>query len=149
MTPQLEIDTHIPREESVKLEESPRTPPMSRASMRFLDASQRTPPPTQQPEPRSTPTHIEQLQPFVFEPQYVTTIRSYDDREQLLDPNMFTPVFFRLIVLMYRGLWRHGHFRILLGKGRRIFLGWEGAFGCFCRCMVWRGHGASSDRLKP
>jgi len=91
MTPQLEIDTHIPREESVKLEESPRTPPMSRASMRFLDASQRTPPPTQQPEPRSMPTHIEQLQPYVFEPQYVTTTRTYDDREQLLDPNMFTP----------------------------------------------------------
>lgn len=121
MTPQLEIDTHIPREESVKLEESPRTPPMSRASMRFLDASQRTPPPTQQPEPRSMPTHIEQLQPYVFEPQYVTTTRTYDDREQLLDPNMFTPVL-HLMVLTFRGLWKHGHFRILLGKGRRIFL---------------------------
>jgi len=89
MTPQL-------RAESVKIEDSPRTPPISRASMRFMEASQKTPPPTQQTEPRATSAQLEQLPQYVLEPQYVATTqyvttRNYDEREQLLDPNMFTP----------------------------------------------------------
>jgi len=84
MTPQNE------RAESIKLEDSPRTPPLSRQSMRFIEDSQKTPPPSSQPEQRTISTHIEQL-PYVFEPEYVTTTRHFDEREPLLDPNMFTP----------------------------------------------------------
>jgi hypothetical protein len=104
----LTIDHHSDllrsRPESIKLENSPKTPPLSLQSQTFLTASQtqrsppRSMPPLDQHEQTSTIINLDHLPPyqdynFTINYSATTPLRpQYEDRDQTFDPSIFSQV---------------------------------------------------------
>jgi hypothetical protein len=89
------VTPHIDRAESVKLENSPKTPTLTLQSQTFLSASQRTPPRSTRPEPRTSSINIEPLPTYDYSPHLsVSNIRQhFEERDQpLYDSNYFAEV---------------------------------------------------------
>jgi len=89
------VTPHIDPAESVKLEDSPRTPTLTLQSQTFISASQRTPPRPTRPEPRASSIIIEQLPTYDYSPHLsVSSVRQhFEERDHpLYDSNYFTEV---------------------------------------------------------
>jgi len=95
------------RPESVKPENSPKTPPLSIQSQTFLAASQHRSPPHSIPivdhQEANTIINIDHLPPyqdynFTMNYSTATPIRqTYEDRDQTFDPSIFTQVSQRIV----------------------------------------------------
>lgn len=140
------VTPHVDRAESIKLENSPKTPTLTLQSQTFLSASQRTPPRPTRPEQRTSSISMEQLPTYEYSPHLsVSSIRQhFEERDHpLYDSNYFAevyPIYIFIPNLISRKLWRlvHGHFiNLLLGRNRYsiregndeniyITTGWEG-----------------------
>jgi len=97
------------RPESIKLENSPKTPPLSLQSQTFLNASQtlrsppRSMPPLDEHEQTSTIINLDHLPPyqdynFTINYSATTPLRpQYEDRDQTFDPSIFSQVNQRIV----------------------------------------------------
>lgn len=85
------LTPRIDRAESVKLENSPKTPTLSLQGQTFLSASQKTPPRSGPLEPRSS-SIMEQLPTYDFSVQYAVPLRhhQFEEREPSYDPGFFS-----------------------------------------------------------
>ena len=86
------------RAESVKLENSPKTPTLTIQSQTFLSASQRTPPRTTRPSPRTTNLLNEPLPSYDYTSQFNGGRPQYEEHEHATasyehhNPNYFAEV---------------------------------------------------------
>jgi len=86
------VTPHVDRAESIKLENSPKTPTLTLQSQTFLSASQRTPPRSTRPEQRTSSIGMEQLPTYDYTPHLsVSSIRQvFEDRDRpLYDSSYF------------------------------------------------------------
>jgi len=87
------VTPHIDPPESVKLENSPKTPTLTLQSQRFLSASQKTPPRSTRPEPRKPSINIDQLPTYDYSAHLSIPPAGrphYEERDhQLYDANYF------------------------------------------------------------
>jgi len=75
------VTPNIDRAESVKLENSPKTPTLTLQSQTFLSASQRTPPRATRPSPRNSLLN-EPLPLYDYASQFSGVRPQYDERDQ-------------------------------------------------------------------
>jgi len=76
------VTPNIGRAESVKLENSPKTPTLTLQSQTFLSASQRTPPRTTRLSPRNNSLLNEPLPSYDYASQFSAVRPHYDERDQ-------------------------------------------------------------------
>jgi len=108
---QSQEDNPFSRHDSVKPEDSPKTPPLSLQSQTFLNSSgpthQRTPPrstPSIDTQPQTsaviTLDHYPPYQDYNFTINYSATTpirQQFEDRDQVFDPSIFTQVSQRIV----------------------------------------------------
>lgn len=90
------VTPHVDRADSVKLENSPKTPTLSLQSQTFLSASQKTPPRSTRPEPRTPSINVEQLSTYDYSSHLsvpASVRQHFEERDhQLYDSNYFAEV---------------------------------------------------------
>jgi hypothetical protein len=120
------VTPNIDRAESVKLENSPKTPTLTLQSQTFLSASQRTPPRTTRLSPRNNSLLNEPLPSYDYASQFSAVRPQYDERDQAAasyehhNPNYFAEVKPSLCFVILIAVENYGEWSLVTSSGSRL-----------------------------